>query len=128
MRNATETVFSVRTGMFRFVCGVPSHRHGRHFCASGSIRGCDPSQKITLTAPRTAQKAQKDETSTLSSQSLKNLVLLSQRVSRLEDDLATLSSQIDELRSQHGSTAGDLDRRLLRFEHFIEFAERFRLR
>ena len=59
---------------------------------------------------------------------LKNLVLLSQRVSRLEDELAKLSSQIDELRSQHGSTAGDLDRRLLRFEHFIEFAERFRLR
>ena len=67
--NAPETVFPVRTGMFHFVCGVPSHRHGRHFCANGPRLGCDPSQKITLTAPRTAQKAQKDETSTLSSQS-----------------------------------------------------------
>ena len=59
---------------------------------------------------------------------LKNLLLLSQRVSRLEDELATLSSQIDQLRKQHGTTSTDLDRRLLRFEHFIEFAERFRLR
>ena len=59
---------------------------------------------------------------------LKNLILLSQRLSRLEDELARLSSQIDELRKQHGTTATDLDRRLLRFEHFIEFAERFRLR
>ena len=68
----TKASFSVRTQTFQ-LCGDSSRRHGRHFCANTSSQGCDASQKITLTAPRTAQKAQKDETFTSSSQSPQKL-------------------------------------------------------
>ena len=59
---------------------------------------------------------------------LKNIALLAHRVSELETELKSLRTQIDAAKATGTETSQDLDRRLLRIEHFAEFANRFLLR
>ena len=58
---------------------------------------------------------------------LKNVVLLSHRLTTLETEVKALREQLATLTNQQHATGHDLDRRLLRIEHFVEFVNYFRL-
>ncbi len=74
-----------------------------------------------------AQKAAKMKHLIAILQGLKNVVLLSHRLTTLETEVKALQEQIATLKNQQHATGHDLDRRLLRIEHFVEFVNHFRL-
>lgn len=52
---------------------------------------------------------------------LKNIVLIAQRLNRIEQRLSAIDEKLDEAKRDRLA----IDRRLLRLEHFFEFASRY---
>ena len=52
---------------------------------------------------------------------LKNFVLIAQRLNRIEQRLTAIDEKLDEAKRDRLA----IDRRLLRLEHFFEFASRY---
>ena len=82
-------------------------------------------RKQPRTAPKTAQKAKKMKTLFSLITALKNVVLLSHRVSEVEKELASLRDALNNNKSLTREKRAELDHRLMRLEHFFEFANRF---
>ena len=59
---------------------------------------------------------------------LKDVALLAHRVSELERELKAVRAELSGLREHADTETRDVDRRVLRIEHFIEFANRLQHR